>query len=419
MSGPVFLGLNVPWNRFGYDIGGGEWDAGWFDNVFSLASNASANAVRVFLHADARATPSYDNATHQVTGLPGAFLPELLELVVLARSHRLVLQLVLWSFDLCKRSFGADLISNSTLVEGYIARALEPMLAALAGAPGGSDHVVLELINEPEWCVVDSCTTEWCIPLAAMQRFVGLLAAGVHAASPLPVTVGSASLKWSGSDNSSAEGNWWSDRALFDAAAGGKDPPALARLDLVNVHLWEWMVDPVWGYDPCRAPAAYWGAEKPIVVAEMPDSLANRSADGLLGCAVGQGFRGGLFWAVNDPAHPLRDAYQALHLRVAKDNSFESLVAWLHRLPTGNAEPTLPPPHESATARAAAEKTGIQAAFFAVAIALATALMRMRRQNFSLTSRYRRLALVSPIRRAHRTRQWNSEAPMREVNFIF
>lgn len=106
----------------------------------------------------------------------------------------------------------------------------------------------------------------------------------------------------------------------------------------------------------------------------MPDSLANRSADGLLGCAVGQGFRGGLFWAVNDPAHPLRDAYQALHLRVAKDNSFESLVAWLHRLPTGNAEPTLPPPHESATARAAAEKTGIQAAFFAVAIALATAL---------------------------------------------
>ena len=227
MSGPVFLGLNVPWNRFGYDIGGGEWDAGWFDNVFSLASNASANAVRVFLHADARATPSYDNATHQVTGLPGAFLPELcaplhppprrpknpashhtlptatralrLELVALARSHRLVLQLVLWSFDLCKRSFGADLISNSTLVEGYIARALEPMLAALASASGGSDHVVLELINEPEWCVVDSCTTERCIPLAAMQRFVGLLAAGVHAASPLRVTVGSASLKWSGS----------------------------------------------------------------------------------------------------------------------------------------------------------------------------------------------------------------------------
>ena len=303
MSGPVFLGLNVPWNRFGYDIGGGEWDAGWFDNVFSLASNASANAVRVFLHADARATPSYDNATHQVTGLPGAFLPELcaplhppsrrpknpashhtlptatralrLELVALARSHRLVLQLVLWSFDLCKRSFGADLISNSTLVEGYIARALEPMLAALAGAPGGSDHVVLELINEPEWCVVDSCTTEWCIPLAAMQRFVGLLAAGVHAASPLPVTVGSASLKWSGSDNSSAEGNWWSDRALFDAAAGGKDPPALARLDLVNVHLWEWMVDPVWGYDPCRAPAAYWGAEKPIVVSAAPNPLTH------------------------------------------------------------------------------------------------------------------------------------------------
>jgi hypothetical protein len=47
------LGVNVPWNRFGYDIGGGAWDAGWFNgHLRSIAVIASANTARVFLHAD-------------------------------------------------------------------------------------------------------------------------------------------------------------------------------------------------------------------------------------------------------------------------------------------------------------------------------------------------------------------------------
>ena len=56
-------------------------------------------------------------------------------------------------------------------------------------------------------------------------------------------------------------GNFWSDAAL--GAASG-DPEG--RLDLYNVHYYDWMHDDSWGYDPCRKPVSYWGLDKPTVV---------------------------------------------------------------------------------------------------------------------------------------------------------
>ena len=37
-SVPAFIGTNIPWNKFGYDIGGGAFDASWFEGYFSRVS---------------------------------------------------------------------------------------------------------------------------------------------------------------------------------------------------------------------------------------------------------------------------------------------------------------------------------------------------------------------------------------------
>jgi hypothetical protein len=396
---PFFLGANVPWNRFGYDIGGGAWDVGWFDDYLRYLANSSANTARVFLHADARATPSFDAATRMVSGLSASFLPQLLALAGIAWRHSLVLQLCLWSFDLCEHhapgaGLRADLIRDAAKTESYITHALRPMLSALDGAVGRSRHVVIEVINEPEWCVAGAdCSTAQCVERIHMQRFIGSIAAAVHRHSALAVTVGSASLKWSGKAGSSAVGDWWSDEALRAAVGGGTRPgehqaggeratdgnaadplgvgeellgaPAAQEdpcLDFYSVHFWEWMVHPQWGYDPCRVPASHWQQSKPTAIGEMPDTTRIPaygelvySSSRMLDCLAEHGFQGGLFWAHNDPARPITTAYASMsrfasmnRLAPQVDVSTDSLLRWLAQLrtatPTNKPPPEAPPP---------------------------------------------------------------------------
>ena len=49
LAAPVmWAGANLPWNSFGYDIGGGAWDAGWFDNALDKLEANGANSARFF-----------------------------------------------------------------------------------------------------------------------------------------------------------------------------------------------------------------------------------------------------------------------------------------------------------------------------------------------------------------------------------
>ena len=155
---------------------------------------------------------------------------ELQSLVAAARRHRLVLQVVLWSFDMCRNNgspIRSSLISDRTKTMHYIHAALLPLLRSLDAAGCGGGRCVLEVINEPEWCIddprLDRCPAGTCVSAAHMQRFVALVAAAAHTHSDLRVTVGSASLKWAAphTPDGRSVANLWSDDALtaaFDAA---------------------------------------------------------------------------------------------------------------------------------------------------------------------------------------------------------
>eukprot|EP00615_Pteridomonas_danica_P009214 CAMPEP_0114335554 /NCGR_PEP_ID=MMETSP0101-20121206/5129_1 /TAXON_ID=38822 ORGANISM="Pteridomonas danica, Strain PT" /NCGR_SAMPLE_ID=MMETSP0101 /ASSEMBLY_ACC=CAM_ASM_000211 /LENGTH=178 /DNA_ID=CAMNT_0001467205 /DNA_START=636 /DNA_END=1172 /DNA_ORIENTATION=- len=138
-----------------------------------------------------------------------------------------------------------------------------------------------------------TCDTTDCVEVVEMQRFVGMQASAAHSKG-FKVTVGSASLKWN-SDSGSGEGNYWSDAALISASNG--DPNA--HLDLYNVHYYDWMYDPTWGYDPCREDVSYWELDKATVVAELPATSQFYSATEMINCAYTNGFYGDMFWAYN------------------------------------------------------------------------------------------------------------------------
>jgi hypothetical protein len=100
-----------------------------------------------------------------------------------------------------------------------------------------------EIINEPEWSVSGPGYTTYLVTKTEMRRFCGMIAAAVHANSDTMVTIGAAALKWNSNTMPPAEGNWWSDAALQAAF-----PSSDAYLDFYQVHYYDWMYNPSWGY---------------------------------------------------------------------------------------------------------------------------------------------------------------------------
>ena len=236
VASPLFLGTNIPWHWFGYDIGGGAYDASWFDSYFASVSGKS-NSVRFFLHCDGRATPQFDAISGLVTSLSRSdkggqegFDKELASLVGLAKKHKLVLQIVLWSFDMCRSNgftIRADLLSDLAKTQSYIQNGLLPLLKSLDTAGCGNGNCLIEIMNEPEWCIddprLDRCPGGICVTANQMQRFIALTTAAVHAHSSMRVTVGSASLKWNADapKDGRSVARLWSDeelQAAFDSA---------------------------------------------------------------------------------------------------------------------------------------------------------------------------------------------------------
>lgn len=160
-----------------------------------------------------------------------------------------------------------------------------------------------------------------------------MIAEATHSAGR-KVTVGSASLKWS-SHAQEADASYWDDDALKKAYSSNN-----GTLDFYNVHYYDWMFNPTYGYDPMRANTAHWQLDKPTVVAEMVSKSSHYSVADVLSKSTNNGFMGVLFWGYNDPdvAHgcskddvaPLK-AYSA-----AQGASYTKILDYL-------AAPTPPP----------------------------------------------------------------------------
>ncbi|MBA3705393.1 MAG: T9SS type A sorting domain-containing protein, partial [Bacteroidetes bacterium] len=126
----------------------------------------------------------------------------------------------------------------------------------------------IDVCNEIEWINQNSVNGQ--LSLSNLQRFVGMCAAAVHKNSNVPVTVGSACIKWN-SDISGMDGNWWKASALQTAF---NDPKAY--LDFYCVHYYGWMHQ--WFQSPFeKSPSDYGINDRPVIIQESPAKDAGLS----------------------------------------------------------------------------------------------------------------------------------------------
>ncbi len=282
-------GVNVPWHNFGADVGGGGYSSSWFETFFADCQANGVNCVRLWVHCSGWATPEFDGSGN-VTGLDATFLSDLDDILARAANHHVMVMPCLWSFDMTKNNNqnGIGLIMDQAKTQSYIDHALIPMVTRTANAPA---LFAWEISNEPEWSVTDSQVTKACL-----QRFVAMLAAGIHANSAKMVTLGSACLKWN-SDVSPAEDNWWKDSALR-----AQYNNAGAHLDFYEIHYYDWMVGSGWAYDPFQPGrnVSYWGLDKPVLVGECPaDNSGRYTMQQQLQNAYTNDYIGVMFWSYN------------------------------------------------------------------------------------------------------------------------
>ena len=105
-----------------------------------------------------------------------SFASDLTSLARSAASHQVVLQVCLWSFDMCKNSefpgqtLRTGLIADAAKTASYVENALKPLLAALKPPAVAAGAVLVEVINEPEWCMKGPGNTDVTVEPAQMQR---------------------------------------------------------------------------------------------------------------------------------------------------------------------------------------------------------------------------------------------------------
>ena len=97
-----------------------------------------------------------------------------------------------------------------------------------------------------------------------LQYFVARVAAAVHENSTVPVTMGSAAVKWN-STVPGCEGNFWSDQNL---QAQYNSPEAF--LDFYSPHFYGWIVRWFGNFALDKTPDDYGINDRPCMVGENP-----------------------------------------------------------------------------------------------------------------------------------------------------
>lgn len=297
-------GINVPWNAFGSDAGthyqwGALYDRSFFTTLFQQCKQYGVNCVRLWIHCDGRTSPEFDE-NGSVTGLDTNFLANLEDIFSIAAQNDVMVMPCLWSFDMTKdftasagkyAGLHADLIKDSVKTVSYLDNALLPMVKKFANT---CNLLAWEIINEPEWSISGPGTTVQLVSAKEMVRFCGMIAEAIHANSSKMVTVGSACLKWNSTRIGPAEVHYWNDASF--AAAYNKPG---AKLDFYQIHYYDWMYNPEWGYDPFQDTKTpdYWQLDKPALIGENPGVAGQYTLKQMIENAYANGYVGVMPWS--------------------------------------------------------------------------------------------------------------------------
>ena len=277
------VGANLPWVRYGTDIGASAWfpDGGLarqpaaletLDRAFAMLAADGIPIARVFLLCDARSGVVFDAAGFPL-GLDAAALADFDALLATARRHGIGLMPVLLDFHLCgpqevvngvQLGGRSKLISDRSFSDAFIDRVLRPVVER--GAGDGA-VVAWDVMNEPEWCLSGGLFSRTTVRFSALQRFLSDAVQCIRQLAGQPVTIGCA-------------GTWKLD---------------LVRpldLDFYQIHWYE-----KFGWPALDRSVADLGLQdRPVILGEF-SGRGSRTAD-VLETAKRAGYEGALVWSV-------------------------------------------------------------------------------------------------------------------------
>ncbi len=288
-----FNGANTPWNH--WNDFGVNFDRDWWDSHYRTLKDFGINCSRIWFSCDGSGAVKSDSTG--VTGVSDTFFRDCDSLFAIARRNGIYIIATMMSFDHCKDSHAnymnwRNVINDPVASQSFIDHYLVPFVNRYKTNPY---LFAIDLCNEPEW--ISENTEDGQLPVKNLQRFFGMGAASIHANSNLPVTIGSACIKWN-SDNPGHVGNYWKDSAL-QAAFNEKG----ASLDFYCVHYYGW-VHKYYSSPFEKSPADYGIDDKPVIIEESParDEGLREAGITLVQAyekAFEKGYQGNLPWTSN------------------------------------------------------------------------------------------------------------------------
>jgi hypothetical protein len=307
-------GMNIAWNNFGNDVGDNAVNISAFVNQFKQIKGAGGNAVRWWLHTDARNEPKM-NSDGSVNRIGTKTIDNIRQVLDSAYSYGIVVSLCLFSFDLLQNdgknpsmvAINKKFLTVPANLDTYINIVLKPMLDAVGNHPA---IMCWEVFNEPEGMSSDA--GGWAnetVPMSDILRFTARIAAVVHDKTKKMASTGI--------HEYGKMKTWYSDSKLRTAA--GSDPLASkAYLDFYMAHYYPEYIGT--SGSPFHNNASSWGMDRPILIGEFPAKSWNSgyytsiqpgtgmTVNAAFEYAYDNGYCGALSWSMNEaPANKFGD----------------------------------------------------------------------------------------------------------------
>ncbi len=286
LDADFLMGANLPWLRYGGDIGASAWSpAGGvaqpdlrtrLDTVLARAADRGVSVVRWFLLCDGRAGIEVDAAGHP-RGLDACARRDLDAAIEVLERRGLRALFVLFDFMLlhpAREQRGVRMFGRRDWLRDDAARArlIEHVVAPIVAHAAGS-HATLgwDLMNEPEWVTLGA--GEWrpwrAVSPATMRRFLAEMASAARQHGRAPVTVGLASVR-------------------------GLRLVRSIDLDFQQVH-WYDHVDRPW---TLVTPATVHAPGVPLILGEFPTAYSSQSPLAIVSAVRHAGYAGAFAWSL-------------------------------------------------------------------------------------------------------------------------
>ncbi|SNR37574.1 glycoside hydrolase 5 family protein [Dokdonia pacifica] len=305
-------GINIAWLDFGKDVGihpitqeeyHPDWDT--LDEIMELTVANGGNVIRWWYHTDGSTNPRLDD-TKKALPNPDFFHQDVMQLLAMAASKGLKIQICLWSFDMLKTKEGVDAQANKKLLTevahytAYIENALLPLVNYIGAHPG---LFAWEIFNEPEG-MTHEYASHWegfaeRVTMEDIQRFINRTAAYIRNAQPdVKITSGALGFLSSIDDPKHGYQNRYSDQVLEDI--GGE---ITGYLDFYNIHYYTWAKKEG---SPFHTRYDAKKLDKRAIIAEYyPDPIFEIPSENLVNTLKHHGWHGSIVWSWTDKSWEL------------------------------------------------------------------------------------------------------------------